>query len=103
MEPTNSFETLLRTFAHVFTEPSFKTFRRLMAGWILSARLRYVTDLIVSSDSTTNGHLATTTDSRQHILSQFVRCRGTEGDILGYSIKYKRAPPKFYTANLESQ
>jgi hypothetical protein len=27
-----------------------------MTGWILSTRHRYVTDLIVSSDSTTNGH-----------------------------------------------
>jgi len=29
-----------------------------MAGWILSALHRYVTDLIVSSDSTTNGHFS---------------------------------------------
>jgi len=56
MELTNSFEILLRTFLPVFTEPSFQTFRLLMTGWILSARHRYVTDLIVSSDSTTNGH-----------------------------------------------
>lgn len=56
MELTNSFETLLRSFAPVFTEPSFQTFRLLMTGWILSTRHRYVTDLIVSSDSTTNGH-----------------------------------------------
>ena len=27
-----------------------------MTGWILSNRHRYVTDLIISSDSTTNGH-----------------------------------------------
>ena len=56
MELTNSFEILLRSFSPVFTEPSFKTFRLLMTGWILSTRHRYVTDLIVSSDSTTNGH-----------------------------------------------
>lgn len=58
MELTNSFEVLLRSFAPVFTEPSFQTFRLLMTGWILSARHRYVTDLIVSSDSTGNGHFS---------------------------------------------
>jgi hypothetical protein len=56
MELTSSFEILLRSFAPVFTEPSFQTFRLLMTGWILSTRHRYVTDLIVSSDSTSNGH-----------------------------------------------
>jgi hypothetical protein len=58
MELTNSFESLLLTFSPVFTEPSFKTFRLLMTGWILSTRHRYVTDLIVSSDSVTNGHFS---------------------------------------------
>jgi hypothetical protein len=56
MELTNSFEILLRSFSPVFTEPSFQTFRLLMTGWILSVRHRYVTDLIVSSDSVGNGH-----------------------------------------------
>ena len=58
MELTNSFETLLRSFSPVFTEPSFQTFRLLMTGWILSARHRYVTDLIISSDSVGNGHFS---------------------------------------------
>lgn len=58
MELTNSFESLLLTFSPVFTEPSFKTFRLLMTGWILSTRHRYVTDLIVSSDSVNNGHFS---------------------------------------------
>jgi hypothetical protein len=58
MELTSSFETLLRTFAPVFTEPSFQTFRLLMTGWILSVRHRYVTDLIISSDSVGNGHFS---------------------------------------------
>lgn len=58
MELTNSFETLLRTFSPVFTEPSFQTFRLLMTGWILSVRHRYVTDLIISSDSVGNGHFS---------------------------------------------
>jgi hypothetical protein len=58
MELTNSFETLLRIFSPVFTEPSFQTFRLLMTGWILSVRHRYVTDLIISSDSVGNGHFS---------------------------------------------
>ena len=58
MELTSSFNTLLLSFAPVFTEPSFATFRLLMTGWILSTRHRYVTDLIVSSDSTANGHFS---------------------------------------------
>lgn len=58
MELTNSFDTLLVTFAPVFTEPSFATFRLLMTGWILSTRHRYVTDLIISSDSVGHGHFS---------------------------------------------
>ncbi len=58
MELTNSFESLRRTFFPVFTKPSFQTFRLLMTGWILSARHRYVTDLIISSDSARNGHFS---------------------------------------------
>ena len=58
MELTNSFEMLLCTFGPVFTEPSFATFRLLMTGWILSPRRRFVTDLIVSSDSVGNGHFS---------------------------------------------
>ncbi len=58
MELTNSFEFLLRAFSPVFTEPSFQTFRLLMTGWILSVRHRYVTDLIISSDSVGNGHFS---------------------------------------------
>jgi len=58
MELTSSFENLLLLFHPVFTEPSFQTFRLLMTGWILSTRHRYVTDLIVSSDSVHNGHFS---------------------------------------------
>lgn len=58
MELTNSFQNLLQIFAPVFTDPSFQTFRLLMSGWVLSTRHRYVTDLIVSSDSTGNGHFS---------------------------------------------
>ena len=55
---TESFIVLLATFQPVFTQPSFATFQILMTGWILSPRHRYVTDLIVSSDSTDNGHFS---------------------------------------------
>lgn len=58
MQLTNSFDALLLLFAPVFTEPSFQTFRLLMTGWVLSVRHRYVTDLIVSSDSVGNGHFS---------------------------------------------
>lgn len=58
MELTSSFESLLLTFSPVFTTPSFQTFRLLMTGWILSVRHRYVTDLILSSDSVGNGHFS---------------------------------------------
>jgi len=56
MELTASFRVLLDSFAPVFTEPSYATFCLLMTGWILSTRHRYVTDLIISSDSVGNGH-----------------------------------------------
>ena len=58
MELTHSFESLLLSFVPVFTEPSFQTFRLLMTGWILSMRHRYVTDLIISSDSVGHGHFS---------------------------------------------
>ena len=49
---------LLGSFRPVFTDPSFVTFQLLMTGWILSNRHRYVTDLIISSDSVGNGHFS---------------------------------------------
>lgn len=58
MELTATFMVLLDAFGPVFTVPSFKTFRLLMTGWIVSTRHRYVTDLIVSSDSVGNGHFS---------------------------------------------
>ena len=58
MELTSTFMTLLEGFLPVFTAPSFATFRLLMSGWILSVRHRYVTDLIISSDSVGNGHFS---------------------------------------------
>lgn len=58
MELTATFMTLLEGFMPVFTSPSFVTFQSLMNGWILSTRHRYVTDLIISSDSVDNGHFS---------------------------------------------
>ena len=58
MELTATFMELLEAFAPVFTTPSFATFRLLMTGWILSVRHRYVTDLIISSNSVDNGHFS---------------------------------------------
>ena len=58
MELTATFMELLESFRPVFTAPSFVTFELLMTGWILSVRHRYVTDLIVSSDSVWNGHFS---------------------------------------------
>lgn len=58
MELTNSFSNLLLTFSPVFTKPSFVTFRLLMTGWIVSMRHRYITDMIVSSDSVHFGHFS---------------------------------------------
>jgi len=58
MELTATFMVLLDVFQPVFTGPSFATFRLLMTGWVLSFRHRYVTDLIVSSDSVGNGHFS---------------------------------------------
>lgn len=58
MEGTITFMVLLDVFQPVFTQPSFATFRLLMTGWILSHRHRFVTDLILSSDSVGHGHFS---------------------------------------------
>jgi hypothetical protein len=56
MELTLTFVVLLQEFRHVFTEPSFETFRALMTGWCLSPRRRFITELILSSGSAHDGH-----------------------------------------------
>lgn len=58
MEVTQSFVDLLSQFAAVFTQPTYPRFVLLMSGWILSHRHRFVTDLIISSDSVGNGHFS---------------------------------------------
>jgi hypothetical protein len=56
VEATSTFLVLLAEFQCVFTTPTFATFLRLMCGWVLSHRRRFVTDLIWSSGSTRRGH-----------------------------------------------
>jgi hypothetical protein len=56
MQCTESFTALLSVFRCVFTAPSFQTFLCLTAGWVLSHRRRFVTELIWSSGSTQWGH-----------------------------------------------
>jgi DDE superfamily endonuclease len=56
MECTASFTALLSEFRGVFTQPSFQIFLCLTAGWVLSSRRRFVTELIWSSGSTHRGH-----------------------------------------------
>jgi DDE superfamily endonuclease len=56
MEVTSTFRALLSEFQCVFTAPTYLTFVRLMTGWVLSHRRRFVTDLIWSSGSTRAGH-----------------------------------------------
>ena len=58
MELTTTFMALLGEFRPVFTVPSYSTFCLMATGWILSVRHRYVTDLIISSDSVENGHFS---------------------------------------------
>jgi hypothetical protein len=56
MELTLTFVILLQEFRYVFNEPSFQTFRALVTGWCLSPRRRFITELILSSGSTHDGH-----------------------------------------------
>lgn len=56
MQLTLAFVVLLQEFAPVFTKPSFETFKALLTGWCLSFRHRFITELILSSDSAGDGH-----------------------------------------------
>lgn len=56
MQLTLAFVVLLQEFAPVFTNPSLQTFQALMTGWCLSFRQRFITELILSSGSTHEGH-----------------------------------------------
>lgn len=58
MDVTGPFAQLLDIFQDVFTAPSFARFVRVMTGWVMSPRRRFITDTIVSSDSTDQGHFS---------------------------------------------
>ncbi len=58
MNLTTTFVQLLEPFRQVFTAPSFLIFGYVLAGWVLSHRHRYVTELIFSSDSVGKGHFS---------------------------------------------
>ena len=68
MELTRGFVELLEAFRPVFTVPSFVLFVDLMAGWVLSHRHRYVTDLIFTSGSTSKCHFS----NYHRFFSQYV-------------------------------
>src|SRR6478736_6423970 len=54
MELTSSFLDLLPHFAPVFTAPTYQTFLVIVAGWVLSQRHRFITEVIFSG-----GHVGT--------------------------------------------
>jgi hypothetical protein len=56
MELTASFVDLLQQFAPVFTTPTYRTFVAIVAGWVLSQRHRFITEVIFSSGNVGNGH-----------------------------------------------
>jgi SRSO17 transposase len=56
MELTPSFVALLQHFAPVFTVPTFQTFTWIVAGWMLSHRHRYITEVIFSCGKVGIGH-----------------------------------------------
>jgi hypothetical protein len=56
MELTSSFADLLQQFSPVFTAPTYQTFVAIVAGWILSQRHRFITEVIFSSGHVGNGH-----------------------------------------------
>jgi hypothetical protein len=56
MELTSSFLDLLPQFAPVFTAPTYQTFVAILAGWILSQRHRFITEVIFSSGHVGHGH-----------------------------------------------
>jgi SRSO17 transposase len=56
MELTPSFFALLQHFSSVFTAPTFQTFVAIVAGWLLSHRHRYVTEVIFSCGKVGVGH-----------------------------------------------
>jgi hypothetical protein len=58
MELTSSFLDLLQPFARVFTAPTSHTFVVIVAGWVLSQRHRFITEVIFSGGHVGIGHWA---------------------------------------------
>jgi hypothetical protein len=56
MELTLSFVELLRHFEPVFTAPTFQTFVQIVAGWVISNRPRFVTEVIFAGGNVGDGH-----------------------------------------------
>src|SRR5512135_121081 len=56
MELTSSFVDLLPQFSPVFTAPTYQTFVAIVAGWVLSQRHRFITEVIFSSGHVGHGH-----------------------------------------------
>ena len=56
MELTSSFLDLLQHFAPVFTAPTYQTFVVIVAGWVLSQRHRFITEVIFSGGHVGIGH-----------------------------------------------
>lgn len=56
MELTSSFLDLLPHFAPVFTAPTYQTFTVIVAGWVLSQRHRFITEVIFSGGHVGIGH-----------------------------------------------
>ena len=72
MELTSSFLDLLSHFAPVFTAPTYQTFLVIVAGWVLSQRHRFITEVIFSG-----GHVGVGHWSRQRTLpvAASIACR----------------------------
>jgi hypothetical protein len=56
MELTSSFLDLLPHFAPTFTAPTYQTFVVIVAGWVLSQRHRFITEVIFSGGKVGIGH-----------------------------------------------
>jgi len=56
MELTSSFLDLLPHFAPTFTAPTYRTFVVIVAGWVLSQRHRFITEVIFSGGHVGIGH-----------------------------------------------
>lgn len=63
MEAIESFVKLLEPFRECFTGPTYSTFVTIVVGWILSPRHRFITDAILTTNSTRKGH-----HSRYHLF-----------------------------------